>query len=139
MDYLGTAQSLASRLPAEHRIKLHRRLCLRLQKKLDETLEKIVESCRSDGGSEYYREVLKELHRLVQKVKTFVDECCYDDDGEFTLAALRVTAHKERFFMYRVELHWCMFLVECLRDGAVHGERQFDWEGQKSTVGKTVP
>jgi hypothetical protein len=134
MDYLGTAQSLASRLPAEHRIKLHRRLCLRLQKKLDETLEKIVESCRSDGGSEYYREVLKELHRLVQKVKTFVDECCYDDDGEFTLAALRVTAHKERFFMYRVELHWCMFLVECLRDGAVHGERQFDWEGQKSTV-----
>jgi hypothetical protein len=27
-----------------------------------------------------------------------------------------------------------MFLVECLRDGAVHGERQFDWEGQKSTV-----
>jgi len=60
--------------------------------------------------------VYRELLLVVHRVKIFIDDCCYKRDGDFVLAAIKVSAHKERFIKYYVELDWCIFLVKCLKD-----------------------
>ena len=137
LDYLDKAQTLARTLPPQDQPKLHERQCSCLQEKLKKTLVKIVKSCPRDGSDRAragYGEVLKELHRVVQKVKTFVDDCCYDKD-KFILAPIRVTTHKEKFLQYCVDLDWCLFLVECLRDAKnVNSNHQFEWERQNLKI-----
>lgn len=115
-DDLREARVLAGQLPSPDMIKLHKRQCESLRVKLIETLKLMEREKASYRHPVRYSKVFHELHLLVKGVKVFVEDCCYKREKDFVLAAIRVSAHRERFVKYQVELKWYIFLViKCIK------------------------
>lgn len=134
-EVLKKARDLTGEFPSSEGIKLHKRQCERLRCKLRETLDHVENEERSCRYPALYRKVFHELHKVARRLKHFVVDCCYESEGDFILAAIKVSAHKERFLNFHVQLDWCVFLVECIKHNYAHGRtsvpfqtlQQFEW------------